>query len=220
MTRLLDILGPVMIGPSSSHTAGAARLGFIARQLLGEPPVSAEIGLHGSFAATVRGHGTDLAIVGGLLGFLPDDERIRDAHRYGRDAGLEFTITPVDLGDVHPNTVRMRLRGATKEIVVKGSSIGGGKVEVTEIAGLPVSLTAERDTLVVSYPDKPGIVASITSVLAKAGVNIATMRVARSGRGRTAITMIEVDSSISTETVSAVTALPSVESVIVVEGSK
>lgn len=220
MTRLLDVLGPVMIGPSSSHTAGAARLGRIARQLLGESPKEAEITLHGSFAATFRGHGTDLALVGGLLGFMPDDPRIRESFSYAEKAGLNVSIVPGDLGDVHPNTVRMRLSGVNREITVTGSSVGGGKVEVTEILGLPISLTGERNALVTTFPDKPGIIASITAVLAKAEVNIATMRVARSGRGRTAVCIIEVDHDIALNTVHAVKSLPAVDKVIVVEGAR
>lgn len=218
MTRLLDVLGPVMIGPSSSHTAGAARLGNLARLLLGEPPVYAKIILHGSFAATGHGHGTDLALVGGLLGFRPDDERIRDSFRHAAQSGLRFDIAPGDLGDVHPNTVKMELAGASgKTMSVTGSSVGGGKVEVTDISGLAVSLTGERNALVATYPDRPGIVASITSALARAGVNIATMRVARSGRGKAAVCIIEVDQDISQETVREVEAIPLVGKVIAVE---
>ena len=219
MTRLLDVLGPIMIGPSSSHTAGAARLGYLARVLLGEPPVHVDVVLHGSFAATFRGHGTDLALVGGLLGFRPDDERIRDAMKHAADAGLSVDITQEDLGDVHPNTVRMTLRGATgKELTLMGSSVGGGKVEITELSGLPVSLSGERSALVAMYPDRPGVVASVTSILAKAEVNIATMRVARSGRGKTAVCIIEVDQDLPDDVVCAVTALPNMEKVIAVEG--
>lgn len=219
MTRLLDVLGPIMIGPSSSHTAGAARLGYLARALLGEPPVHADVVLHGSFAATFRGHGTDLALVGGLLGFSPDDERIRDAMKYAADAGLSVHIEPGDLGDVHPNTVRMVLRGASgRELTVTGSSVGGGRVEITELSGLPVSLTGERNALVAMYPDRPGVVASITAALAGAGINIATMRVTRSGRGKKAVCVIEVDGDIPVDVVRSVSVIPGMQRVIAVGG--
>ncbi len=215
--RLLDVLGPVMIGPSSSHTAGAARLGNIARILLGEPPIRARIILHGSFAATYRGHGTDLALVAGLLGFAPDDERIRDSFTWAAREGLEFSVETGDLGDVHPNTARIELTSRSgKGLSVVGSSVGGGKVEITEISGLPVSLTGEKNTIVATYPDKPGVVAGITSILAKVGVNIATMRVARSGRGKTAVCVIEVDQDIPEHVVQEVRRLPMIEKVIVV----
>jgi L-serine dehydratase len=219
MERLLDVLGPVMIGPSSSHTAGAARLAGMARALLGEKPVKATITLHGSFAATYKGHGTDLAVVGGLLGFRPDDERLREAFRHASEAGLEYSIIPGDLGDVHPNTVRFDLAGESgKRLVMAGASVGGGKVEVTEINGLPVSLTGERNALVVNYPDKPGVLATLTAVLAGSGLNIAAMRVARSGRGKAAICIIEVDQDIPAQAVAAISALPAVTTVITIKG--
>lgn len=179
-----------------------------------------DVTLHGSFAATFRGHGTDLALVGGLLGFMPDDERIRDSFRYAREAGLNVVLDQGDLGDVHPNTVRMRLRGATKDVTLTGSSVGGGKVEITEISGLPVSLSGERNALVAMYQDRPGIVASVTAVLARAEVNIATMRVARSGRGRTAICIIEVDRGVPEAAVASLRALPAIERLIAVEGAE
>jgi len=216
--RLFDVLGPVMIGPSSSHTAGAVRLGNMARILLGEPPGRARITLHGSFAATYKGHGTDLALVGGLLGFAPDDERIREAFSWAARERLEFSIETEDLGDVHPNTVRIDLTSRSgKRLTVVGSSVGGGKVEITEISGLPVSLTGEKNALVATYPDRPGVVAGITSILAKGGVNIATMRVARSGRGKTAVCIIEVDQDIPDQAVREIQEMPVIEKVTVVE---
>lgn len=219
MTRLLDVLGPIMIGPSSSHTAGAARLGGIARALLGEPPTKATMTLHGSFAATCKGHGTDLALVGGLLGFQPDDDRLREAFKHASEAGLSWSVVTGDLGDVHPNTVKFDLVGETgRQLQMTGASIGGGKVEVTEINGLPVSLTAERNALVVTYPDRPGVIATLTAILAGSSLNIATMRVARSGRGKAAICIIEIDQEIPVETVRAVSALPLVTTVIALKG--
>lgn len=207
-----------MIGPSSSHTAGAARLGRLARCLLGEPPVKAVITLHGSFAATYRGHGTDLALVGGLLGFAPDDERIRDAFRWAEIEGLEVAIGTGDLGRVHPNSVRFDLQGATgKGLTAVGSSIGGGRVEIVEIWGLPVSISGQQPTLVAIYPDRPGVVAAITAQLASRSINIATMRVTRSGRGKRAVAVLEVDQQVPAEVVDAIARLPEMERVVWVE---
>lgn len=217
MPSLFDVLGPIMIGPSSSHTAGAARLGNLARALLGEPPVQATVTLHGSFAATCQGHGTDLALVGGLLGFSTDDNRIRQAFDYAKQAGLEVFMAAKDLGDVHPNTVRLELVGLSgKAISVTGSSIGGGRVEVFEISGLPVSISGERPTLVVRYQDRPGIIAAVTQAFAAMDINIATMRVTRPGRGKMAIAVIETDQEIPGELVEAVRRYSSVEQVICV----
>lgn len=216
--RLFDVLGPIMIGPSSSHTAGAVRIGNIARDLLGGEPREALITLHGSFAATHKGHGTDLALVGGLLGFHPDDERIRDSFKWAEEKGLKFRINEGDLGDVHPNTVRIELTSMSGDVLtVTGSSIGGGKVEITEISGLPVSLTAERNTIVASYPDRPGVIAAITTILAKAAINIGTMKVSRSGRGKKAICIIEVDQDIPPEFLEEISKVPVVEKVIVLK---
>ncbi|MGB9867601.1 MAG: L-serine ammonia-lyase, iron-sulfur-dependent subunit beta [Bacillota bacterium] len=215
VARLLEVLGPVMIGPSSSHTAGAARLGKLARCLLGEAPVKAVLTLHGSFAATYRGHGTDLALVGGLLGFAPDDERIRDAFRFAKKEGLEVVINAGDLGRVHPNSVKFELKGAGgRELVAVGSSIGGGRVEMVEIWGLPVSIRGEQPTLVATYPDRPGMVAALTAQLASRNINIATMRVTRSGRGKLAVAVIEVDQHVPEDLVNAIAQLPSMKRVV------
>lgn len=218
--RLLDVLGPIMIGPSSSHTAGAARLGKLARTLLGERPVKALITLHGSFAATGEGHGTDLALIGGILGFDADDERIRNSYSHAQEQGLEFVFAAGDLGDVHPNTARIELEGETgKKVSIMGSSIGGGKVEVTEIDGLKVSLTGEKSTLVATYPDRPGVAASITSIFASRAVNIASMRITRTGRGKAAICIIECDTDIPQDIVDFIAKLPGIDRAIKVPAS-
>ncbi len=167
--------------------------------------------LHGSFAATYRGHGTDLALTGGLLGFAPDDERIRDAFGWACREGLEVCFNSGDLGDVHPNTVRFSLVGETgKTLNLVGSSVGGGKVEITEILGLQVALTGEMPTIVTTYADMPGIIAAMTSMLAEANINIAAMRVTRTGRGETAICIIETDQEIPGQVVDTIGAMPEV----------
>ena len=192
--KLLNILGPVMIGPSSSHTAGAARIGRIALHLLGERVVRAQIDFHGSFAKTGNGHGTDRAVVGGLMDMSTDDERLRDSIRLARESGMEVVFSTVELKEAHPNTVRLRLTGENgKQIEVVAASVGGGSVEVQEIDGLPMHFTGEAHTLIIAHKDTPGIIDSVSSLLAGASVNIATMRVAREGAGKKAIMVLELD---------------------------
>lgn len=194
---VFDIVGPVMIGPSSSHTAGAVRLGNLARALFGSQPTSARIGLHGSFASTGHGHGTDLALVAGLLGLAPDDPALRNAFALAKGGELDVTFAEVDLGDVHPNTAHFELRGADgSQMRIIGSSLGGGDVLVTAIDDFDVEMSGELPTLVVEHQDRPGEIASVTSALAEGGVNIAAMRVSREARGARALMLIETDAPV------------------------
>lgn len=198
MVGLFDILGPVMVGPSSSHTAGACRLGLLARAILGDTPAEALITLYGSFAATGEGHGTQRAIVGGLLGLHPDDLRLRTAYEEAERAGLSYRFEEGDLGDdAHPNTARFEIRKGEDNATVLGASVGGGRVEVTEIDGFPVELGGDYDTLVLVAHDRPGTIAAISAVFADDGVNLATMRVDRTGRHQEALMTLEVDHAIS-----------------------
>ena len=196
MVSLLDIIGPVMVGPSSSHTAGACRLGLLARCLVGGTPDRARVELHGSFARTGEGHGTDKAIVGGLMGFRPDDERIRDALGIAEREGLDYRFEKTTLGEeneVHPNTVRITLERGDRSSVMVGSSLGAGRVLVTEIDGYPVEVTGSYHTIVLVAEDVRGSVARIATILAEDGVNIATLRLTRKQRGGDAFMVIEVD---------------------------
>jgi L-serine dehydratase len=196
MVSLLDIIGPVMVGPSSSHTAGACRLGLLARCLVGGTPDRARIELHGSFARTGEGHGTDKAIVGGLMGFRPDDERIRDALGIAEREGLDYRFEKTTLGEeneVHPNTVRITIERGDRSSVMVGSSLGAGRVLVTEIDGYPVEVTGNYHTIVLVAEDVPGSVARIATILADDGINIATLRLTRKQRGGDAFMVIEVD---------------------------
>ena len=196
MVSLLDIIGPVMVGPSSSHTAGACRLGLLARCLVGGTPEHARVELHGSFARTGEGHGTDKAIVGGLMGFRPDDERIREALTIAEREALDFRFEKTTLGeeaDVHPNTVRITVERGDRKAVMVGSSLGAGRVVVTEIDGYPVEVTGSYNTIVLVAEDVPGSVARIATILAEDGINIATLRLTRKGRGGDAFMVIEVD---------------------------
>jgi L-serine dehydratase len=201
---VFEIIGPVMIGPSSSHTAGAVRLGLLARAVFGEQPARARITLHGSFASTGHGHGTDLALVAGLLGMAPDDERIRTADRQAREAGMEVTFESGDLGEVHPNTARLELSSADgRTVTVQGSSIGGADVVLTAIDDFDVAITGELPVLVVEHRDQPGVIASVSAVLAEYGVNIASMEVSRERRGARALMVIETDQLVSAAVISA-----------------
>ncbi|MBW8381134.1 MAG: L-serine ammonia-lyase, iron-sulfur-dependent subunit beta [Youngiibacter sp.] len=194
---IFDIIGPVMIGPSSSHTAGAARIGRIARLIAGSEIVKADFILHGSFSKTYRGHGTDRALVAGILGMLPDDDRLRDSIDRAREAGISISFREGNLGDVHPNTVRIDMTLADGEIVsVTGSSIGGGAVLITRIGDEDVQFTGNYPTLLITHTDSPGVVAHVTKLLYEARINIAFMSVFRSQRGKSATMIFETDENI------------------------
>lgn len=193
---VFDIMGPVMVGPSSSHTAGAARLGMLARLLCGGEIQEVEFLLHGSFAETYRGHGTDKALLAGLLGIDLADERLCQAYDIAEEAGLAYRFTPADLGNVHPNTVCFHIKEKSgQERSVTGSSIGGGSVVITEIDGIPVNFTGENPILVTKHRDEPGVVSRITTLLYECRVNIGNMRVIRAGNG-TASMYMELDSMV------------------------
>ena len=196
--NIFDILGPVMVGPSSSHTAGAVRIGLISRQLLGDAPVRAEIGLHGSFADTGKGHGTDRAIVAGLLGMEPDDDRIPRSFELASESGLQFTIRPEEIRGAHPNTARLILHSAAgKTVDVQASSLGGGRILVTKLDGIPVSFGGDSNTLIIYNEDRPGLVADVSSLLASLSVNIGTLQLFRDKRGGTAVMVYEIDHPLS-----------------------
>lgn len=192
--RLIDVIGPVMIGPSSSHTAGAARLGGLARRIWGKPVSRVAIFLRGSFAATYKGHGTDLALVGGLAGMLPDDPRIRDSFREAKDAGICWEMKSETVDGAHPNSVRFLFSDDSgEEMEIIGSSIGGGAVVLTGIDGFSLKLSGELAAIVTFHRDEPGVVAAVGGTLSKAGRNIASLNLHRQGRGGNAAMVIELD---------------------------
>lgn len=198
--RLFDIVGPRMIGPSSSHTAGAARIGIIAGKLLGEEVKKARIVLYESFATTGRGHGTDRAIVGGLLGFSPEDERLRNSLEIAKDKGVDIQFEFSMEEAVHPNTARIEITGETGEKVeVLGTSVGGGNIEILEVNGMQVSFNCEYPTLLVFHTDMPGVISKITAVLMEEGINIAFMKVFRTSRNDDASMVIETDDKVPKE---------------------
>jgi len=197
---VFDILGPVMIGPSSSHTAGAARLGKVARLIVGDNIKRVTFYLHGSFAKTYRGHGTDKALVGGILGFDTDDPRIRNSFDIAKKEGIEFEFVETDLGDVHPNTVKMKIEMNDDNLhEIMGSSIGGGTIVITEIDGLRLEFTGNYPTLITKHKDRPGIIAEVTNILKDYNVNIAFMKVFRQNRGELASMILETDEIIPKE---------------------
>ena len=200
--NLFDILGPVMVGPSSSHTAGAVRIGYISRKLLQEKPVKAEIKLHGSFATTGLGPGTDRALIAGLLGMKPDDIRIPDSFDIAEKEGLIFTFSNVNLKDVHPNTAVLKLTGENgRKLEVQAASIGGGRIMIHELDGIQVNFSAEKPTLIVHNLDQPGHVAEVTSMLSHKAVNIATMQLYRDKRGGYAVMVLELDQAVPAEAI-------------------
>lgn len=192
---VFEVLGPAMIGPSSSHTAGADQMAYLAQQIFGEPVKSVVFTLYGSFARTYRGHGTDRALLGGILGFQTDDRRIPDSFRIARERGVCFSFVPdKETKDVYPNTADIEMTGENgKKMTVRGESIGGGKVRITRINGIDVMFTGEYSTLIISQRDLPGVVAHITKCLADRNVNIAFMRLYRQSKHEKAFTIVESD---------------------------
>ncbi|MGN0779165.1 MAG: L-serine ammonia-lyase, iron-sulfur-dependent subunit beta [Aristaeellaceae bacterium] len=212
---LFDLIGPVMIGPSSSHTAGAARIGLTARMLLGEDVISADIGFHGSFAKTYHGHGTDRAIVGGLMGMQVDDPRIRNSLDLAAAQGLTLQFTPVNIRGAHPNTVRMTIVGASgQQLTMEAASVGGGNIEVHRLNGLNVTFSGKENTLIIHHKDTPGEIAAVTGVLARGSINIGNMSVYRRGAGADAMMVLELDGLLSEDMLSEVRAVKGIQSAI------
>lgn len=200
--NIFDIIGPVMVGPSSSHTAGAVRIGFVCRQLMREEIMSADIYLHGSFLATGRGHGTDKALIAGLIGMKPDDEQIPDSLRIANERGMKYSFTGIELRNVHPNTVMLKLKGMHGgELEIVASSIGGGAIKICQIDGLEVNIGTGFPTLIVHNVDQPGHVSDVTSMLGHKSVNIATMQLYRDRRGGNAVMVIECDQEVPLEVI-------------------
>lgn len=214
MINVFDMMGPVMVGPSSSHTAGAARIGNMGRTLLGEEVARADIGLHGSFAETGFGHGTDRALLAGLLGMKPDDLRIPNAYEEANRAGMAYSFRTVELRDAHPNTALLELTGKSgKKLTLQAASIGGGAIVVNKIDGIDVNFTGDFNTLIVRNQDESGSVAAITSILSQVHINVANMSVNRHRRGGDALMVIETDQHIKPRQVEFLSELPGILSV-------
>ncbi len=191
---VFDILGPIMVGPSSSHTAGAARLAKVATIISGKNIASVQFILHGSFAQTYKGHGTDKALVAGILGMDPWDDRLKDSLEIAKEQGLPIEFIPADLGDVHPNTVKFIIKKESGKVIeIIGSSVGGGNILVFEVDGQPVKFTGNYPTIIISHKDIPGMISKVSTMLYDENINIATMNVYRDSRGLKAAMVFETD---------------------------
>ncbi|MFF5993274.1 L-serine ammonia-lyase, iron-sulfur-dependent subunit beta [Lysinibacillus sp. KU-BSD001] len=212
-TSVFDIIGPVMIGPSSSHTAGAARIGRIARDLFGRQPKWVKVHLYGSFAETYRGHGTDIAIIGGLLDYDTYDERIKTAFSDAKEVGMSFEFIPEEAHKEHPNTARLVMGDEVGEMSVEGISIGGGKIEISEVNGFKLRLTGGMPAILVVHNDRTGCIANVANCLAMHNVNIGHMEVSRIERGHTALMVIEVDQNIDDRILQQIAYIPHITKV-------
>jgi L-serine dehydratase len=213
--NIFDIIGPVMIGPSSSHTAGAVRIGKVSRQILGENVARAEIGLAGSFARTGRGHGTDRALLAGLMDMDTDDDRIKDSFAAAQAQGLEYHFSEVKIPHSHPNTVKLHLTGKNgKECAVQGSSIGGGNINITSVNEMETEFSGGSDTLIIAHKDMPGMIAAVTSLMAEHGVNIGNFKLNRPHKGFQAVMTVEIDGAMDQATIGKLRAMPHIDSVV------
>ena len=199
-----------MVGPSSSHTAGAARLGKVARAVAGADIEEVTFYLHGSFAKTYKGHGTDRALVAGILGMEPSDLRLRDSLEIARELGLKIGFKEADLGDVHPNTVEFIIKGKEGNYELIGSSIGGNAV----------NFTGTYPTVIVSNRDVPGVLSKVASILYDNDINIAFMKVFRNQKGKNATMVFEVDHEITAEIIGNIKAIEGINKVIMINPIK
>ncbi|EHM10641.1 L-serine dehydratase, iron-sulfur-dependent, beta subunit [Thermanaerovibrio velox DSM 12556] len=190
---LEEIVGPVMVGPSSSHTAGAVRLGNLARLCWGGEVREVDLFLRGSFAATFWGHGTDKALLAGIMGFSPSDESLKDSFRIAAERGLKYRFHAEKVDGAHPNSVRFVMRDDDKVMEVVGASLGGGAVELQEVDGFSLRASGELPTMITFHRDEPGVIAAVSAILAEAGINVASMNVHRQGRGKGAAMVLELD---------------------------
>lgn len=215
MNDIFEMIGPIMIGPSSSHTAGAVRLGRVARILLDDEIKQAEFVLSGSFARTYRGHGTDKALIAGILNLQTDDERILHAPALARKKGISFSFREVDLPHVHPNTARISLVGRYGgTVVMQGSSIGGGSILISEINGMAVSLSGKNSTLLVTHYDRLGAIAAVTAAVVSFGINIKNFVLSRPKSGDTALMSIEADNPFPNALIQELRILPNIISAV------
>ena len=216
---VFDVLGPNMIGPSSSHTAGACVIAYLAQKMINGPLKKVEFTLYGSFAKTYRGHGTDRALLGGIMGFSTDDIRIRDSFQIAKAQGLEFAFTVnEEETEIHPNTVDIRMTNEAGQVMtVRGESLGGGKVRIVRINKVKVDFTGEYSAAIVIHQDKPGVVAHITRCLSDRNVNIAFMRLFREAKGYTAYTIVESDDRLPVDVAERLKENPNVHDVMIVQ---
>lgn len=218
--NIFDIIGPVMIGPSSSHTAGAVRLGRVACKIMdNEPVTSVQIELSGSFARTYRGHGTDKALIAGIMGYRSDSEEIRNALEIAAARGILYKFIPTDIPGAHPNTARIHVTGQKgKKCTVEGASIGGGNIRIDNINGMKVDFTGENNTILVLHYDRPGLVAAVTHMMAEKyrDANIGNFRLARPVKGGEAMMTIEIDGPVPQKMIEEMKNIPNVVNVLLI----
>lgn len=196
---IFDIIGPIMVGPSSSHTAGAVRIGNMARKVLGEDPEEVKVFFHGSFAKTYQGHGSDKAVIGGLLGFETDDPRIVDSLEIASEKGMVYSFDTIQIDDTHPNTILIEVRGKGGDIIsIQGASVGGGNIIIQKLDDIEVEFNGVYSTLIIEHIDAPGVIAHITNYLASRDINIGNMKVFRSKKGGRSLMIIEIDGDLPT----------------------
>ncbi len=213
--NIFDIIGPVMIGPSSSHTAGAARIGYVARKILAKEPVKAEIKLAGSFAETYLGHGTDRALIAGILGMKPDHADLPNSLSIAKERKLEYSFKTVKLPKAHPNTAIVRLYAKDGDITeIEGASVGGGNILITRLNGMESAFTGQYNTLIIPHKDTYGVIAAVTNALAEFHINIGNFRLTRQGKGNKAIMTLELDGDMTREQLSVLRGLPNVLHVV------
>ncbi len=212
---VFDIIGPVMIGPSSSHTAGAVRLGRLARKLFGRQPATAIIHLYGSFAQTYRGHATDVAVIGGLLDFETDDPRIRKSLKLAESLGLQVKFVREQAVPGHPNTLKIDLTDAQETLEMTGISIGGGAVQIIELNSFPLKLSGDCPAILILHQDAYGAVAAVSGILAQLKINISHMEVSRVDKGQMALMVIETDQSVPDEAIAVISSQSHIDKVIV-----
>jgi len=215
--NLFEIMGPIMVGPSSSHTAGAVRIGLIAGRLLGGRPDHAELLLSGSFSATGKGHGTDRALIAGLLGMQPDDARIPRSHHIAEEEGMAVALGHTELRGAHPNSVLMHLTRGEKKLTIQAASLGGGRVRVESIDGMEASFSGESPTLIIRNEDRPGMVGEVSAMLGYHNMNIATMQLYRAHKGGLAVMVLEFDQPVPPILRQTLEHLPGIRSVTYLE---
>ena len=217
---LFDIIGPVMVGPSSSHTAGAVRIGLAARSIFGEHPEEVNITLYGSFAHTYKGHGTDLALIAGLLGFSTESVEIEKAYEVAAKRGMKVQLYTSDELTEHPNTVTLCMRKGERALCVTGISTGGGMIDITDIDGFDVHVSCDEPVVLVFHQDRPGLIAAVSSVLAKEDVNISQMEVSRKERGEIALMLLATDIEIPERAMRAIEAIPDIGPIVYLSALK
>jgi L-serine dehydratase len=188
------LLGPIMTGPSSSHTAGAVRIGRTARLLFGKEPKNVIVYFHGSFAETWRGHGSDKAVIGGLLGFKTFDERIKEADKYAEEAGLNVHFKRINLGsDYHPNSIKITIEDDENPVSIIAESVGGGDILIKNVLGYPTEISGENVTLILKHKDFVGTLSKITGIISQMGLNILSLRSKDIAKQKESLTIIEIE---------------------------